>query len=34
MAKGKERKKEAEYYQKGESAQLLIAGITNVQIPR
>jgi hypothetical protein len=28
------RKIVAEYYQKGEGMQLLIAGITNIQIPR
>jgi hypothetical protein len=34
MAEGKERKKVAEYYQKGEGAQLFIAEITNIQIPK
>jgi hypothetical protein len=34
MAEGKERKKVAEYYQKREGTQLLITGITNIQIPR
>jgi len=34
MTKGKEQNRVAECYQKGESAQLLIAGITNIQRPR